>query len=103
MQEAGRDWLGQSARGHPAVPRAGVRPARCKASSPATLPASGRFHSFHHTGSKAPDTALLCSVPSGADKTDAGDRDNRGNWPAGLHCRPNNPVYTLLLTRADRS
>lgn len=74
---------GQSAMGHPAVPRAGVRPARCNASSPATLSASGRFRFFHHTGSRAPGTALLCSVPAGADKTDGGDRDKRRKLAGG--------------------
>jgi hypothetical protein len=66
---------GQSAMGPPAVPRAGVRPARCNASSPATLLASGHFRFFRHTGSTALGTALPCSVPVGADTTDGGDRD----------------------------
>ena len=74
---------GPSAMDHPAVPRAGVRPARCNASSPATLSASGRFRFFHHTGSKAPGTALLCSVPAGADKTDGADRDKRRKLAGG--------------------
>jgi hypothetical protein len=86
--------------GHSTVPRAGVRPAPCTASSPATLSASGRFRFFHRTGSKAPGTPLLCSVPAGADNTD-GDRDKRRKL-AGAFQLPTRGRLTLESSAQEK-
>jgi hypothetical protein len=51
--------------------------ARCSASYQAIPQASGRFRFPRHTGSKALATALPCSVPADAGKTDAGDCDRQ--------------------------
>jgi hypothetical protein len=74
---------GRFATGRPAVPRAGVRQARCSASSPAIQGASDRFRFLRRTGNKAPGTSLLCSVPAGADKIDGGDCDKQQRLAGG--------------------
>jgi len=75
---------GRSAIYRQAVPRSQACRARCSASYQAIPQASGRSRFPRRTGSKALATALPCSVPADAGKTDGGDCDKPPRQAGGL-------------------